>query len=62
MTTKKRTPEIPMEDDYYVWSRQAVMEETKKANRIHEEDVRLHLNASIPYYEDAPEEIQKVLV
>lgn len=68
MTIPKKMPEsvrrasVEVDDDYYAVEKQRIAEETQKANRIHEEDIHLHLVANIPYYEDADPTVRRSLV
>ena len=67
MTIKKKTimesPEkISEDDDFYAAEKKRIAEETQKAHRIHEEDIRTHLTAMIPYYDDAEVEDRRLLL
>ena len=67
MTIKKKTimesPEkIYEDDDFYAVEKKRIAEETQKAHRIHEEDIRIHLTAMIPYYDDAEVDDRRLLL
>jgi len=66
MTIKKKIPQksthTAQEDDYYALEKQRIAEETKKAHRMHEEDIQTHLTAMIPYYDDASTEERRLLL
>jgi hypothetical protein len=62
MTMKKTLSSPECDDDYYALEKKRIAEETKKANRIHEQDIESHLTAVIPYYEEADEEEARLLV
>lgn len=58
MTMKK----TKYEDDYYAQEKKRIATETQKAHKIHEKEIESHLNAVIPYYEDADGEDARLLV
>ncbi len=61
MTKKKHLSPVA-DDDYYVVERTRIAEEAKKAHKVHEQEVKSHLNSVIPYYEDADGEEARLLV
>ncbi len=62
MTIKKHPHNLDIEDDYYAQEKKRIAAETQKAHKIHEKEIESHLNAVIPYYEDADEEDARLLV